>query len=283
MDKNISFEPRMDAYQKFFDGEWFEKRTTETVGTVLYQPVFDLAAAWRYTGNVHFLPWLLATVVQHATEMNVNKTKPFGKTYVSVVHRRLVKQMGSSLRKAQQQRMQKELDSIYEDVKGIGVVPKKLMPDMMWQKFLQNSEFQFALVGSQRLCYAAVYYSYEDFLTRCVGLARTEPEYRMPRRSQFQKDFTGAFDAALCAQCWTDKKVNLARVTRHALVHNGCRVTDEFNKALKAAKCPLVVDDGEIQIMAPDTSSLFHLLKDRATQLITAALQHPNIKGVAAV
>ena len=116
-----------------------------------------------------------------------------------------------------------------------------------------------------------------------MGLAKGETGYRWFRRADFQTDIIAAFGTAICDQCWDDVDVNLARTARNALVHNGGRVTNEFTEALKAAKCPPVVDDGEIQIMAPDTSSLFHLLKDRATQLIAAALLHPNIKAAATV
>jgi hypothetical protein len=222
-------------------------------------------------------------MVQGATEMNLNTTEPFGKKYVADVRDVLVGRMGDSLRNMQRKRMQQDLDAIYEETSKITVAAEAAAPDMMWQSFLGNSEFRFALVGSQRLCYGAIYYAYEDFLARCVGLARKEPEYRMPRRPQFQKDFTAAFDATVCDQCWDHPVVNLARVTRHALVHNGCRVTDEFKEAVKAAKYLFVVEDDEIQIMAPDTSTLFRLLKDRAALVISAALSHPNIKGVATV
>ena len=174
--------------------------------------------------------------------------------------------------------MLKELDIIYGEVEAISVGPPKLVPDAMWQEMLQNSEFRFALIGSQRSCYGAVYYAYEDFLTRCIGLTKGETDYRLFRRKDFQREITAEFGSAVCDQCWDNAAVNLARVTRHAVVHNGCRVTDEFKEAVKVAKYPFVVEGDEIQIMAPDTSSLFRLLKDRATLLISAALQHANIK-----
>ena len=281
MSKNIQIERRLDSYKSFFDHEWFEKQTEERRGTALYQPLFDLGAAWRYAANTHVLPWLLATQVQGATEMNLNTTEPFGKKYVTHVHERLAKRMGSSLHKAQRHRMQKELDTIYEEVEAaaMSVGPLKFVPDAMWQKMLQNSEFRFALIGSQRLCYGAVYYAYEDFLTRCVGLAKGKTEYRLYRRADFQREITAEFGSAVCDQCWDDPAVNLARITRHALVHNGCRVTDEFKEAVKATKYPFVIEGDEIQIMAPDTSRLFRLLKDRAALVISAALKHPGISG----
>lgn len=119
MSKNIRVEKHLDAYRSFFDHAWFEEWTEKTDGTSLSQPVFDLGFMWRCSANTHILPWLLATVVQGAVEMNVNTTEPFGKKYVSAVRDRLVGQMGTSLRKAQRRRMQTELDKMFKSVSAV--------------------------------------------------------------------------------------------------------------------------------------------------------------------
>ena len=278
MTKKHLYDSRLDSYKSFFDHEWFGKITDETQGTSLYQPVFDLSVAWRFTANTHVMPWIMTDMVKHAIEMNVNTAEPFGKRFIGAARDKLVERMRGSLRNMQRKQLQDELNLIYSEITAVYATPELLAPDEMWQHLLRNQEFQFALAGSQRLCYGAIYYAYEDFLARCVGLARGESDYRMPRRSQFQNDLTAAFGNALCDQCWCDTEVSLARAARHALVHNGCRVTDEFTAALKKASRSLQVCDDEIQIMAPDTTNLFQLLKDRVTQLIGAARQHPNIK-----
>ena len=136
MGKNIHIEIRLDSYRGLLRPGLVRKRTEETRGTVLYQPVFDLGAAWRYTANTHVLPWLLATMVQGATEMNLNTTEPFGKKYVADVRNLLVERMGDSLRNMQRKRMQKELDTIYEQTSAITVPPGVLAPDAMWQNML---------------------------------------------------------------------------------------------------------------------------------------------------
>ena len=277
MGKTVHIEVLLDSYRDFFDRDWFEKRTEDTRGTALYQPVFDLGAAWRYAANTHVLPWLLATMVQGATEMNLSTTEPFGKRYVTDMHNLLVERMGDSLRNMQRKQLQRELDAIYDKACAITVTVSVGMPDLMWQRMLQNSEFRFALVGSQRLCYGAVYYAYEDFVTRCVGLAKGQIDYRMFRQKDFQREITTEFGDVVCATCWDDVDINLARVTRHALVHNGCRVTSEFREASRTATNALVVENDEIQIMAPDTTTLFRLLKNRADRLIAAALKHSKI------
>jgi hypothetical protein len=143
MSKTFHIELHQDSYKSFFDHEWFEQRTEETRRTPLYQPVFDLGAAWRFAANTHALPWLLATMVQGATEMNLNTTEPFGKKYVADVRDVLLGRMGDSLRNMQRKRMQQELDAIYEETSKITVAAEAAAPDMMWQNFLGNSEFRF--------------------------------------------------------------------------------------------------------------------------------------------
>jgi hypothetical protein len=277
MSKTIQIDLSLDSYKDFFDREWFANRTEQTRGTALYQPVFDLGAAWRCTANTHVLPWLLVRMVHNAIEMNLNTTEPFGKRYITDVRNLLVQRMGDSLRNMQKKRLQSELDAIYDKACAITAEVSLGAPDATWQKMLENSEFRFALVGSQRLCYGALYYAYEDFVARCVGLARGRIGGRMFRRKHFQTAITAEFGTAVCAKCWDDGDVSLARLSRHALAHNGCRVTEEFKAASIAASNSLVVEGGEIQIMAADTTALFHLLRDRADDLMAAALQHPGI------
>ena len=85
-----------------------------------------------------------------------------------------------------------------------------------------------------------------------LTVTKGKTEYRLFRRADFQREIAAEFGDAVRDQCWDDADINLARVTRHALAHNGCRTTDEFREALKAAKHALVIEGDEIQIMAPD-------------------------------
>jgi hypothetical protein len=277
MSKTICINVLLDSYQSFFDHGWFEEKTEETRDSALYQLVFDLGKAWRYAANTHVLPWFLTTTVKAAAETRLNTTEPFGKKYITDVCNLLVREMGESLRNMQKKKLHGILERIYEKSCEVPVPVEPVLPDEIWQMMLKNSEFRFSIVGSQRLSYGAVYYAYEDFLCRCIGLAKGKANFRIYRKKDFQKEIKKEFGAAVCTECWDDIAVNLARVTRHALVHNGCRVTDELKQALEMLNNPLLVEDGEIQITAPDTTMLFRLLKDRANRIIAAALKHPNI------
>ena len=219
MSKTIFADTRLEAYRSFFDHAWAKQIMDLAHGTKLDQPVFDLCAAWRGAANTHLLPWLLATQVQSAIEMRVSTSSRLAKSGCPVVRDKLVAAMGDSLRHMQRRKLQEELEKLFEEVNAINQEAVVSDGEEMWQEFFKNPEFQFALLGSQRMCYAAVYYAYEDFLARCVGLARCEPDYRMPRRGEFQKHFAAVLGEPLCDLCWTNAKVNLARVTRHALVH----------------------------------------------------------------
>jgi hypothetical protein len=275
MGKTILADTRLESYRSFFDHAWAKSILDVANGTKLDQMVFGLCLSWRSVANTHTMPWLLATMVQGAVDNNLHTSEPFGKKWVSAVREGLVRRMGDSLRHMQRKQLQHVLDELYTEIESIDTRSVTCGCDAMWEGFLEKSEFQFALLGSQRMCYGALYYAYEHFLVRCVGLAKSDHKYRLPRRREFEQHLTEVFGDDICRECWKDAQINLARVTRNALVHNGCRVTDD----LKKMNHPFPVHDDELQIMAPDTSGLFNLLKDRALRVTEVAIQHPQIAG----
>ena len=70
--------------------------------------------------------------------------------------------------------------------------------------------------------------------------------------------------------------IEIARLVRHALVHNGGRLTPP----LKGRKHALMVEADEIQIMAPDTTELFGHLKLAASRLAGRAVERYQIPSV---
>jgi hypothetical protein len=128
---------------------------------------------------------------------------------------------------------------------------------------LANPEFQLSIWGSQRLCYGAVYYAYEDFLARCYRLSACEPGCRVDR--EFGKRFGSQYGAALRQSCWDDHRVLVARLTRHALVHNGGRLTSDLKKMSKHG---LTLLGEDIQIYPSLTKGLYGVLKDRVTKFL---------------
>ena len=61
--------------------------------------------------------------------------------------------------------------------------------------------------------------------------------------------------------CWTEQPVEKARLIRHALVHNGRKMTNDLEKY----RDQLELEDNEIIIFPHYTTNLFNDLKDRVT------------------
>ena len=264
MSKNIVIDPHLESYRTFFNHAWSRRMMELTEGTALDEIVFDLCVAWRGAANTHYFPWLMLQSMKSFAEGLAEAHEPFGKKWLSAVSSRLVAEMGDGLRPDQRHQLESALQRLDAQVRA---ALEKDNYDFDAQKFftdlVRHSEVQFSLWGSQRICYGAVYYTYEDFLLRTYKAVTGQGSYQI-RADDFSKDFATAFGPALRDFCWSHPAVHVARLTRHALVHNGGRVTDK----LARQKHGLRVENGVIQIMAPDTKGLFDVLKERAEKLV---------------
>lgn len=269
MKKTFRVDVRMESYKSFFDHGWAARIMEATAATPIAQAVFDLCAAWRGVSNTHAMPYLMLEQFRGFAK-GLLGAHWHGAKWIAATQQGLASEMGDGLSNMGRRRMLAALARLETRFRETlaSTELKELDIDIlaMWEKHLENFEMQAVLWGSQRLCYAAVYYSYEDFLTRCVAAARIDPDYRMPRRNDFAKDLADAFSSNLRDRCWSNSAINVARLARHALVHNGGRVTDELGKITHG----ILVIDGELQIMATDTSDLYQLLKERAKELAAA-------------
>jgi hypothetical protein len=185
--------------------------------------------------------------------------EPVGAKLLAAMKVRLSAKMGDSLRLMQGQQLDQVLQRIDAEVRhALEKDCYEFDTESLWRSFLPNSEFQFSPLGSQRLCYGAVYYAYEDFLLRTFKVVTGHVSYQI-RADDYARDFATTFGTALSHSCWSDPAVLIALLTRHALVHNSGRVTDRLSRQ----KHSLRVEDGDFQIMPSDTKALFDLLKYR--------------------
>jgi hypothetical protein len=144
--------------------------------------------------------------------------------------------------------------------------PVRFPEDAIWSILMQDMRFGLRLHDSQRLCYSNLYNSYETFLVdlmRMVGnrtrLRATEPE--------FKDIFRRHFGEQLIQQCWFDQRIDIARVTRHALSHAGGRITPDLLKL----NTSFIVQDGLLQIWPNDNWNLVQLLHERVMRLLVKA------------
>jgi hypothetical protein len=136
--------------------------------------------------------------------------------------------------------------------------PVKFTYDLqsIWRNYLGEREFVMGLWMSEITSYCAVYFAYEVFIVRSLKVASGKERLRTP---QVNERITHLLGAPLANSCWQDPNVELARLIRHAAVHNGRQITP----ALEKYRQRLVLQDDEIVIFARDTTQLFELLKTR--------------------
>jgi hypothetical protein len=278
--RNARIDSRLDSYMDFFDKKWFEDISGMAKKTKLDEAVFDLARAWLGASHVHAMPWVFATSIDGLLRQKLRECEPLSITQLRGLRERIVgmlKAKGITVRPT----MAKALTEIFKEL-GVDAdqaleTANAVVGDSLhvWEKYLERNEFKTILWSGERLCYAAVYYNYECFLTECLRIKRAEPEYCLAQDKQFKKDFNESFTTALQQRCWSDQDVVIARLARHALVHNGGRMTP------KLAKQPykFLVEEGELQIMPPDVVALYALLKVRAMALVEQAVEMPDLRA----
>jgi hypothetical protein len=271
MDKKIILDENAASYEPFYDYEWAEALMRKAEGTQLDRTVSDLCASWRGASNTHIIPWIVMGTFKVFDEAVTKLFRTYLSHMATTMGNLLVKEMGTKLRNMQQKPLRDAVTTVSTSLHSM-MNEDEFHIDVhhYWHEYLKKADFQYSIWASQRLCYAAIYYAFEDFLIRCVKLASGKEKCRTQDKD-FKAVFREHFGDELLEKCWLDPKVNVARLVRHAIAHAGGRVTAD----LMACKHGLDVIDGELQVLLDDTKGLFSLLKERVQLLADAALALP--------
>src|SRR5262249_20385819 len=126
-----------------------------------------------------------------------------------------------------------------------------------WNFLVYTPEFQFCILGTQRINYGSLFFAYEDFLANVIRTK--EPKYSS-KQEPIKTAFARHFGDPLTDFCWNHDEVDLARLVRHALAHNGGRFGKDLEKHRSrfvdatGTTTPLLrgdqfnLEDGKIQI-----------------------------------
>ena len=256
--RTARIDTQLDSYKDFFDKAWFARISSITEYTNLEGPVLELARAWLGASHVHAMPWVFATSVDGLLGHRLEQHEPISVAQIRGLREKIIGKLsakGVAIRPMLRKTLNECLADLNTDIVQALAVARVVASndaDNVWEELLERNEFKTILWSGERICFAAVYYNYECFLTECLRIKRGEPEYCLTQEKQFKKDFNASFSAALQQQCWSDQDVVIARLARHALVHNGGRMTP------KLAKQPhkFVVENDELQIMPRDIRTL---------------------------
>lgn len=281
--KKIAFiDERLESYRTFFDPKWAERIMDLAADSKLTEAVFSLCVNWKAVANTHIVPWFTVNSASHFAKGFMEAHDPLGvKKIIDVLAHRLPAEMGKPMTNMQRKRFDEAIRRIGTDVDNAMDIAKdqdESNPESFWKELLSaegSSEFRLIIWGSQRICYGAIYHAYEDFVRQCIVLAFGNPEFDAGYRiKNLRKNAKQFFGESLAKECLNSKEVNVARLVRNALAHNGGRENDE----LKEQKHGILVEDGELQIMAPDTRSLFDVLKQKSYRLAENAVTLPGMK-----
>jgi len=261
--RRISRDPSLDSYQGFFDHSWAKQIHNVAEGKKFDQALFDLTSSWKGTSNARRMPWLMIRLLKGMLEGYARMKVPFPVTVAEAFLKNVSKMMGDT---PFTQKQLERMKLVFADIQGrlwsgLEAIPPDFANEIdgFWEEIVGESDFSLSLWKSEENAYVAIYFAYEDYVSRLVGLGKGTSGYKLS--DTFQEDFVSLFGSSMFDTCWACKPVRVARLVRNAMLHNGGRLTAD----LKKIDHGLRLEGEQIILIAPDTTNLYNLLKDRAS------------------
>jgi hypothetical protein len=277
--KKFHLDDRVAAYRSFLDYEWVKTIEKQTRVTLLDEPFFSLIFSWKATANAFTMPFLMMQFLR-------NFGLGFCQTQDSTPERAM-KLLAKLLPDRMEQKhklsnmKKKQLSETIAEMLAQADVAVQTMPaldvDKLFQAFLfgdGGEELQLGVFGLTQTCYGTTFHAYEHFVSRCVGLAKGKPHYKAGGIEALVADARKEFGDQVAEFCLVDEPVEIARLARNALAHNGGKMNDKLQKKDHRF---FVVDD-VIHIVATDNHRLFDMLKVRVSKLVEKALTMPQFQ-----
>lgn len=269
LEKTVQIDDDPDSYRSFYDRGWDTTIRDEVASSALAQIVFDLCTSWRGVANARRWPWLVTQFLRARYRAAIRFSPELPAAPVKELARIILGRSETyqlSISERDRESLARELEHIQSEMiaRHDKHIPELL--ESLWQEFLGNEDFLTGVWKSEENAYVALYFAYEVFLIRCVKLGLGIDRLESHQLSKRLIEFVGE-DCANTS--WNDGPIYLAKLIRHAIAHNGGRVTT----SLKKHRAKLTLQDDEIVILAPDTTELFLLLKDRALLFIQEAVK----------
>jgi hypothetical protein len=262
----ILIDQRLESYESFFDHAWGARFLQISEGTLLYEPAHDLCVDWKGIALSSRMSWLMMHSLKHFAQGYSQSNPSFSQRLTRVLGQYVTQKSSvSNMRRKELLGIVNELGSKVEE--EMINQPSPVEPSEVWAEYLKVPEMAWALWSSQRTAYAALYFGFENYLRTAVGIARSEPEYRAFKHKALRDDFAKVFGEPAGAACIDDPEIEIARLARHCLTHNGGKPSPE----LKATTHKIRVRSDRLQVFPEDVRRLFSLLTDRALQVASAA------------
>jgi hypothetical protein len=270
--KTITHDPQLGSYLSFFDHAWARRFSELVSGSTLDEPAMALLVNWKAAANTHLMPWLMITNLTSFAKAYARSHETLSEVALGRIARHLTDAMRDSLSNMKCKRLNEEIIALGDKLKTSREhYDDDMDPQELFEEYLGGTgghELQLSLWGTQRLVYGSIYYSYEHFVTCCVGHVLRAPDYRPNSGKKLVEDAKRALSPKAFSYCIENESVQVARLVRNAIAHHGGKESDE----LKLKPHGIHVADGELQVMPQHVRGLFEMLKDRAHHLAIETL-----------
>ena len=277
MQRNISYDPRLDEYSPFLDSNYPAELTAACgLNRELQSLVFDLLLNWRAASYAGAMPYITVKSMKAFHDGYVTSPTPHVSTlrYSDAILKRLCQRTDRISSDPQLQRaLQQELIVVATEVREANeaVAGAVQFPEeTTWEAYLGSPPFQMSIWGIMRITFVSMYNAYEEFLVHATKLA-----LGVGRLRTTQKDFRDlllkVYGPEVAAAIWTsNSSLDMFRLVRHSLSHAGGRITAE----LRGKNLPFPVEDDRLQIHPGHVRQLYEILRGPARRICQSACFH---------
>lgn len=289
-----ALDPNYGSYEQFFDYDWATDVFKRVENSPLKQAATDFVLACRYASEAHRLPWLSVELLRSYSEGEQKAVLAVRAEYAKPLIQRIVQKLETKMEKqltrGTRQALTRAIKEIEKEcfLEAQEVARTKFDSTAYWD-YMTNPKrdttgiIPMSIFGIQRNNYLALYFAYENLSLHVIKTKKPNFKADPPKVT-----ISGTLDelfGTLGKECWDDE-VDLARLVRNQLVHNGGRYNPaKFDAKYKARfidqttspQVPIlsgesfIVLNNKIQITASNGRHLFNVLKNRAKKMIDKA------------
>ena len=281
-DWHIFTDSDINAYQGYLPDEWGENTIGPIPeGTVLERLLLDLALAWRSASYTAQLPATSIRAMHAAAIGRASFVSP--DSSIVAYSEKIIAQLTGMVpelteNRALRIRLMESLATIACEFRDrASQVGTSIPIDPIWADFMNDPAFRLSLWSSQRIAFVAFYNAYEVFLIDCLKVSTGLTSLRT-QMEEFRKALRNSLREDIADPCWFHGEINIARLVRHALSHNGGRQTED----LKKQKFDIKLIGDNLQIVPEDNHWMLRRLRKAVEKVITVTRDAPKFIAPAA-
>lgn len=272
----IRVDDDINSYKGFFDHQWAKQFKLLVESTKLSDAAFNLCAEWKGISNARSLPWLMIGGMVDTVDSALNSHIPLPVKVIQDLVKKIEDRMEThriSLSTQDRTALCSEIKIIEtQTIKKLRDNPLRGDVNQLWTTYLKNQEFLLAIWMSETNAFRSIYFAYENFLIKTIEVATGKQGLRA---NDLECELRELFSENIFQKCWKDVSIDLPRLIRHSLVHNGFKPTGELGSKYKGK---FHVEGGKIVIMAYHTNQLFNSMKEKILVFAKEAVKLDSLK-----